>query len=265
MKLAKTVIILVLCAVVIFAVFYFSWPIYKKKFKDTEFSSENFYFSAPSPMKNIIPKSRQEIAEYLEKNIDNFVPFTSLGEQWIIKRLGFAGDENIYLEIEDGHNLLKILLSCKKQKEDFKCYNIARFEPDNFQWKVVQGNDPFASREILYYGKKVGKWELVGSSFEIIFFPISRDSLLGVQTTVDQGYLGWRREPISVLRHDIAADFNFDINRDKFKPIARDDEKGKIIYQVTFNDKSVWNVVLIQPVKKGEGGVWVIDKMDKIK
>lgn len=262
---SSKIIILIIILFGIAAIFYFwGYPIYKEKFKEQKIIQENVQIQAQKEEKEI-PKTREELANYLEKNIDYFTPYKPMAERWIVKRLGFVDEENIYLELEDGHNLLKILLSCKEQKEEFKCYNIARFEPENFVWKITEGNDSFADDEVFYYEKKGGKWVMIGSSFEIIYFPISFDSLLKIQMTVDQGYLLWRKEPLSVLRHNIPAKFDFDINRDLFKPIERDEKEGKIIYQITFNNKEVWNVILLQPIKKGERGVWVVESMHKVK
>lgn len=264
MKLFKIIILIIILFGAV-AIFYFwGYPIYKEKFRKQEIAHENIQIQAQKEEKEI-PKTREQLMNYFEKNIDRFIPYQPMAEKWITKRLGFIDEENIYLEIEDGHNLLKILLSCKEQKGEFKCYNIARFEPENFIWKIVEGNDSFANSEVFYYEKKAGRWVMVGSSFKTIYFPVSRDSLLGIQATVDRGYLLWRKEPLSVLRHDIPAKFNFDINRNPFKPIERNEKKGKITYQITFSNKEVWNVILSQPIKNGEEGVWVIEKMSRVK
>lgn len=247
------------------AIFYFvGWPIYKEKFKEKEITSDNVQIFTPKE-KNEIPQTYEEVAEYLEKNINNLVEFQSSFGGWQVKRLGFVDKENVYVEIEDGHSLFKVLFSCKKQKDEFRCYNLARFEPENFQWKVVEGKDAFASREVFYYEKNNKKWQKTTSSSTTIYFPISFDSLLEIQKAVDRGYILWRRAPLSVLRHDLPAKFNFDINRDKFKPIKYDEENGRIVYQIIFQNKEVWQVKLFQPIKKGEGGIWIIEEMVRIK
>ncbi|MEW6408133.1 MAG: hypothetical protein AB1465_05590 [Patescibacteria group bacterium] len=268
MKPYKIIIAIVICLIMIAATFSFLWPIYKNKFKEKEISvPENTVIETATP-ELILPQTRFELIKYIEENINNFANTEPQDiEKWRIVRFGFESnkDENIYVEFEDGHALLKVLLWCKNFEAKFECNKINTFEPNNFEWKIDQGKDSFADRVIYYYEKENNEWRLVGNSTNLRFFPISRDSQIGIQKTVDQDYLNWRKSPLSVLRQDTPKEFGFDINRDPFKPISRDEKKGKIIYQITFNNKEVWNVILFQPIKKGEKGVWVIESMHKVK
>lgn len=267
MKSYKVIIVIILCLIIIVASAYFFWPVYKEKFKEKETPQENVNVQIATPEPEP-PKTRPELIKYIEENINDFYANQPQEiEKWRVSRFGFESnkDENIYVEFEDGHSLLRVLLWCKEFGGKFECKKINTFEPDNFEWKIDQGKDPFIDREIYYYEKIGDNWKQAGTSDDMRFFPISSGALLEIQKTVDQDYLNWRKSALSVLRQDLPKEFNFDINRDQFKPIARDEKEGKITFQITFQNAGVWDVLLSQPIKKGEGGVWVIERMNKVK
>lgn len=264
MKLYKILVLVILIPAVVVIFYFFCLPIYKEKFKKQEITLENINIETPK-IEQKVPKTRQELMAYIEKNINTFIAYSPTGaENWQIIRFGFESDENVYVELEDAENLIKILFSCKKYGENFDCKNILSFEPENFKWKAAQGDDPFQNRKIDYYEKKDGIWKLIGLSEKLIFFPISANSLLEIQKTVDKSYLEWRKDPVSVLRHDLPKEFNFDINKNKFKPVSGSNKEGKIIYRIGFKD-SVWDVMMAQPVKRSDDGIWVIERMKKVK
>lgn len=263
MKLYKIIILIVLI-LGLFALFYF-WglPIYEEKFKKQEIPIANVQINVPREEVKA-PKAKEDLIKYIEENINDLAGFLPQDRPaWHVLRLGFVDGENVYADFEDGHSLSRILIRCKNE-EEFFCRNIAREEVENFKWKVTEGEDAFSGREVSYYEKdEKGIWQFVFTSSQKKLFPISRDALLEIQQTADRGYLKWRLDPFSVLRLDTKGDFNFDPDGDEFEVVTEDKKEGKIIYRIK-RQNEIWDAVLIQPVKRGDGGIWVIESMDKV-
>lgn len=69
----------------------------------------------------------------------------------------------------------------------------------------------------------------------------------------------WRRDPIEVVRHDSPAEFNL-VPGDPYSLMASDLNKGSATIFLQKNEKS-YTFSLIQPVDKGENGIWKIEKI----
>lgn len=88
---------------------------------------------------------------------------------------------------------------------------------------------------------------------------IDLDKMKDIQALVDQGEQIWRLDPIEVVKADAPASFQFTA-LDNYTLKSKDLENGKAIVLVKKTEPQVKNyeVDLIQPVKKGENGIWAI-------
>ncbi len=258
-KIALAVLITVAAA----AVSFFFFSLYQEKFKTL---TDNFFGSEIE--KNIetetMPSGTQNVMVFIEKNINNFAPYLPVeGEKWNVLRFGVATDRDYYVEAEDGHNLIRLLLSCQNFDGSFSCKRIADFVVDAFVWKIGNGEDSYAARKISYFEKDSrGEWTFLFYSTDKKTFPISQDALIDMQKTYDKGYLAWRNKPISVMRRDLPSEIGFDLNSGNYELISQSLSQGRIVYQIEYKQEK-WNVIIYQPVKVGEGGIWVIREMIK--
>lgn len=69
----------------------------------------------------------------------------------------------------------------------------------------------------------------------------------------------WRKDPIEVVRHEAPAEFNL-VPGDPYLLVASDLNKGSATIFLQKNEKS-YTFSLIQPVDKGENGIWKIEKI----
>ena len=207
---------------------------------------------------------RDEIMNFVEKNIENITPYIPSPEAaWRILRFAFVSDESAYVEYEDGHIVSRLLLRCIKLEGDIKCENVGLFEAENFAWKLVSGEDPFSEKVTQYYEKRQGAWRKTYRSDEVTYFPVGQDVLIGIQESVDAGHNQWRKDPLEVVKSDVPDAFGFNPAKDKYKLILRDEKTGRSQVEI-IHGQEIYEVVLKQPVKKGKAGIWIISQIIKL-
>lgn len=69
----------------------------------------------------------------------------------------------------------------------------------------------------------------------------------------------WRRDPVEVTRRESPASFNL-VPGDPYSLMASDAQKGTATVFLQKNEKS-YTFSLIQPMDKGENGIWKIEKI----
>lgn len=241
------------------SLFFFS--LYQEKFKKL---TNNFFGSEieKNTEKATMPSGARDTMVFIEKNINDFAPYLPVeGKKWNVLRFGIATDRDYYVEAEDKHNLIRLLLSCQSFNGSFSCKRIADFVVDNFIWKIGNGEDPYATRKISYFEKDAqDQWTFSFYSTDKKTFPISRDALIDMQKAYDKGYLAWRNDPISVMRRDLPPEIGFSAVSGSYQMVSKNLKEGKIIYQIVYQQEK-WNIILDQPVKAGEKGIWVIKEM----
>lgn len=87
------------------------------------------------------------------------------------------------------------------------------------------------------------------------------------QFEVEAGKESWRLDPVEVVKATSPASFQFTA-LDSYNLISKDLEKGEALVEVKKSQNSktiVYEVNLIQPVKKGEGGIWAISSISELK
>ena len=108
---------------------------------------------------------------------------------------------------------------------------------------VERSNKGFLSEEI-----KVGE------------IPIDQEQLIALQNGVDEGHQPWRRDPLSVLEAG-SSQFGFNAN-DSFALGAIIPGLGEVHLEVFRNGES-YDIILIQPIRKEEGGIWAVKSITK--
>jgi hypothetical protein len=207
---------------------------------------------------------RKEFINYTENNIDQLVSFSSNYDSgWIINRFSFVNNNNFYVEYNDDHALGRILVYCVKSSEAINCSRISYFIPENFIWKIDEGDDPFVDRILQHYEKnKDNVWKKSFKSNEIFYFPASRDTLLGLQQAADSSIDLWRLDPTETVKRDMADVLRLDLEKIESKIKSRKDDS--IILKISYQD-SIYEAYLKQSVKKGETGIWVIQYLRFVK
>ena len=98
----------------------------------------------------------------------------------------------------------------------------------------------------------------VGSKIEI-----DLEKMQQVQGEVDQGNQPWRLDPVEVVKVEAPASYEFNA-ADTYTLKSKDIQKGEAEVEVKKNKSGrlyTYSVKLIQPVKKGDGGVWAISSI----
>lgn len=209
-------------------------------------------------------KLRLKIINYIEKNINNLTPYLSAHEKdWDIKRFSFLSNEITYVVFGDQDLLGRILVRCMENNTDLNCLRVSYFVPENYAWKLEEGENIFSYGKNQYYEKNgKGNWEKTYTSDEITFFPVSPSSLQGFQELVDYGKEEWRLDPLKTVQYEIYDILEFDLNDGKYELALQEEELAQV---KVFYNKVEYLVYLYQPVKKGSEGIWVMEKMLKIK
>lgn len=106
---------------------------------------------------------------------------------------------------------------------------------------------------------KIPKEEKLPSSEKM---EIDQEKMKTFQAEVDQGKQIWRLDPIEVIKADAPASFKFTA-LDTYTLKSKDLEKGEseVIVKKDINN---YEVKLIQPITKGEKGIWAISSIKKV-
>ncbi|HEY8489255.1 MAG TPA: GerMN domain-containing protein [Thermaerobacter sp.] len=87
--------------------------------------------------------------------------------------------------------------------------------------------------------------------------PVDPDLVRGWQEEVDGGANLWRLDPVDAVRHQGGL-YGFDPYSDEFTLVQVDSGQGRAVVRVK-HDGREYEVLLTQPVRKGDRGVWWID------
>ncbi len=276
MKKAGKILIVILCLIILGILFYFSLKIYQEKSKNIintnqkylDLNKENVLnsdiYNREGEVETVDDNLRKEFIDYTENNINQLTPFLSNNDpEWTINKFSFVNNSNFYVEYNDDHALGRILVYCVKSSETVNCSRIADFTPNNFIWELNEGNDPFIDRPLQYYEKnKDGEWQKTFKSTEIFYFPVSKDTMQGMQQSIDNGNDLWRLDPIETTNHDIANMFRYDLEDIKSVIVSKNNSE---VYMKVNHLNSEYKVYLRQPVKEGEGGIWIIQYLKFVK
>jgi len=276
MKKIGKILVVILCLLISSIVFYYGLKIYREKFEniisenqeysdlDKESILNNDIYNKEFQNEKINENLRKEFINYTESNLDELTPFPSDNESvWIINRFSFVNNNNFYVEYNDNKTLCRILVYCVKSSEAINCSRISFYVANNFLWKIDLGDDPFLGRLLQYYEKDKNKnWKKTYKSDEIYYFPVNNETLLGMQQAVDSEINLWRLDPMETVKQDIAGIFRFSIKDIKSKVISQ--SRGEILLEVS-HQNSIYEVYLIQPIKQGEEGIWIIQYLKYIK
>jgi len=107
---------------------------------------------------------------------------------------------------------------------------------------------------------KIPLYEAGGSSLNL-----DEAKMKEIQELVDLGSQPWRLDPVEVVKADIPANYGFTA-LDVYNLIKKDDTQGEAEVEVektSANKKTTYKVSLVQPVKKGEKGIWAISSIKK--
>jgi hypothetical protein len=276
MKKFSKISVVILCLLISSIVFYLGLQNYREK-SDNVIQNNQKYLGLNE--KNILNSDvyneefeigkvddnlRKEFINYTESNLDELTPFPSNNEsEWAINKFSFVNNNNFYVEYNDGYALGRILVYCVESKEAINCSRISYFAANNFIWEIDSGDDPFLGRFLQYYEKdKDNNWVKTYKSTEIFYFPVSNETLLGMQQVVDSEINLWRLDPNETVAQDIASIFRYSLEDIKSKTISQGE--GEILLEVSHQD-SVYEVYLTQPIKKGEDGIWIIQYLKYVK
>ncbi|MBA7492617.1 hypothetical protein ES702_03167 [subsurface metagenome] len=97
---------------------------------------------------------------------------------------------------------------------------------------------------------------------EIKRFPIDETQMQHIQTQVDGGSQSWRLDPIAVAKQEIPPTYSISEN-DKFTLKSKNSAVGIAIVEVIHETK-IYEIKLIQPVKKGSDGIWTCEYVKRI-
>lgn len=99
-----------------------------------------------------------------------------------------------------------------------------------------------------------------GSNISKEEIEIDLDKMRDIQTLVDRGEQSWRLDPVEVVKATAPASFQFSA-LDDYTLKSKDLENGKAVVSVKKtidSEVKTFEVDLIQPVVKGENGIWAI-------
>jgi LysM repeat protein len=99
-----------------------------------------------------------------------------------------------------------------------------------------------------------------GSTISKEEIEIDLDKMKDIQALVDQGEQSWRLDPVEVVKATAPASFQFSA-LDNYSLKSKDLDNGKAVVSVKKtidSEVKTFEVDLIQPVTKGENGIWAI-------
>lgn len=268
LKIILITFILLFSAGLVFFTFYFGIPYYQSKFQkevEKEKEPEGIIYSEKG---KITEPSRLEVINYIKVNLNNLTELLPAGERgWQILRFGFVKGKNgiVYVEFADEEIISRILVRCTKRRQNLQCQRQANYKPENFKWKLTQGEDNFSDRVIEYYEKnEKGEYKKSFTSEEKILFPIGKEALLELQKSVDNGYNLWRLNPLETAITDVSKTLGFDRSSDKYELVSTDTKNGIAVVSLK-HDNETYRIKLYQPIKKGKDGIWVVESLSEAK
>jgi len=93
-------------------------------------------------------------------------------------------------------------------------------------------------------------------------FTINTEKMGQVQAQVDSGSLSWYLDPVLVAKEKIPPTYSITKN-DQYSLKSKNNVEGIAIVEIIHNTK-VYQVKLIQPVKKGTNGIWDVESVTRI-
>lgn len=91
--------------------------------------------------------------------------------------------------------------------------------------------------------------------------PLNNDKLKEIQASVDNGNQQWYLTPIQVAM-ETGTRYGFDPREDEF--ILQKQQHAHTVYVQVTRDNQQYSIELIQPVKQGQDGIWVINAINKV-
>ena len=92
-------------------------------------------------------------------------------------------------------------------------------------------------------------------------YNLDLDQLKQVQASVDDGRQPWRLDPVQTAQAEVPPTFNITAT-DDYQLESNDIQKGQAIVIVT-HDKIKYEILLVQPIRKGNSGIWATQKVTK--
>lgn len=131
----------------------------------------------------------------------------------------------------------------------------------NIPWIKIAEANGLTEDSVIEVGQ-VLKIPGVAGSGESKSFEIDQKKAEGIQSQVDAGQLLWYLDPVSVAKDQIPSTYSISEN-DRFELKSKNTAEGIAIVEVIHNTK-VYQVKLIQPVKKGSDGIWAVESVSRI-
>ncbi len=93
-------------------------------------------------------------------------------------------------------------------------------------------------------------------------FNINQTEAEKIQSQVDSGQLLWYLDPVSVAKEEVPPTYSISKN-DRFSLKSKSTAEGIAIVEV-IHDTKVYQIKLIQPVKKGSDGIWATESVSRM-
>jgi LysM repeat protein len=134
----------------------------------------------------------------------------------------------------------------------------------NIAWPKLAKYNKIKSPDQVYTGQKL-KIPLDPTSVTTTSDTNSVDMDLAktYQNQVDAGREVWRLDPLEVAKREIPPQKDI-LESDSFRVVTEDRLAGIITIEITKSNGEKYEAVLVQPVRRGSGGIWVVKSL-KIK
>jgi LysM repeat protein len=91
-------------------------------------------------------------------------------------------------------------------------------------------------------------------------FPLDLEIARYYQSLVDSGKDVWRLDPIKIAKRELSGKSGISEN-DDFRIISEDRLAGQITIEINQKDGDAFLAELVQPIRKGSGGIWMIESL----
>ena len=131
----------------------------------------------------------------------------------------------------------------------------------NIAWPTLARYNKLKSADAVYAGQKIkipadpNTLSSKGSGFSI-----DLDIARYYQSQVDSGKEVWRLDPLEVAKRELTGRIDISEN-DNFRIVSEDLLAGEVTIEITKKDGSIDIAKLVQPVRRGSGGVWMVESL----
>ena len=128
----------------------------------------------------------------------------------------------------------------------------------NIPWTEIAKFNKLSENSVIIPGQKL-KIPVEGITGEVKIFEIDQDEMQALQQRADSGIDSWAKDPIEVAKRTVVG--NFGITKDDiFSLKSRNFSLGEAEVEI-LHDSKIYIAELVQPVKKGEEGIWAVKRL----